>query len=636
MPMAQINTDVESDIKNTLHTVTIETFLEKIIPDIGAIDKKLQALTQDGKYNGTHWAGFPKKRPKKEKPLYKPLADISNAIVSTMTPQQVRTNIIYVDRHKTPPISLDEDMAAGRPDGAGAQPDADINALDKRMIALDQTLRQTRKKERLLDLYQLWWMCIHIVYEIKVKQTETQHYDAVLQLSTYMRQVLTEQLDRRFILGFVLLFDELTLVLYDRSGVTITDEAINIHQQPERFIRIVTGFSSMTPAQLGWDTTMQIYRPISNDIKPSYTIAHNFEGIHGTGRYNIHWVIDVEQQDDKVKKYVTVAIISAIRSAEICGRATVVHEVVKFDEKDNPQQTYALKRYWRPVWTDGSEPDLYPFEGEIYDILDKGEKDELKHAILYHDIKINGQIDSTFKLIRNGWAAKRYERPDQLRPDERAETDADAENRLDRCDIPEDAPVTDAKPKDRYTPIDRHHANILMPMGREIKAFFSLLELAQCFRDFLGEHKYGHDKLILHRDISTGNLLIFQVRDGSAVGRLMDYDHAKRAKGKKPISSEIVNLDVKRKNARSSLLENLEREADVDVLDRALKWLDRSSDAANYIEDVAKFTVLVGNDASENSLAVSDLGWDNIDKIHDWPDFSDRPHRTASPYYFWA
>ncbi|KNZ73119.1 hypothetical protein J132_01198 [Termitomyces sp. J132] len=625
--MAQINTDVESDIKNTLHTVTIETFLEKIIPDIGAIDKKLQALTQDGKYNGTHWAGFPKKRPKKEKPLYKLLADISNAIVSTMTTQQVRTNIIYVDRHKTPPISLDKDMAAGRPDGAGAQPDADINALDKRMIALDQTLRQTRsvskknkealkkrmeEKERLLDLYQLWWMCIHIVYEIKVKQTETQHYDAVLQLATYMRQVLTEQLDRRFILGFVLLFDELTLVLYDRSGVTITDEAINIHQQPERFIRIVTGFSSMTPAQLGWDTTMQIYRPISNDIKPSYTIAHNSEGIHGTGRYNIHWVIDVEQQDDKVRKYVTVAIISAIRSAEICGRATVVYEVVKFDEKDNPQQTYALKRYWRPVWSDGSDPELYPFEGEIYDILDKGEKDKLKHAILYHDIKINGQIDSTFKLIRNGWAAERYKRPDQPRPDKGAETDADAENRLDRRDIPEDAPVPDAKPKDRYIPIDRHHVNILMPMGREIKAFFSLLELTQCFRDFLGEHIYGHDKLILHRDISTGNLLIFQVQDGSAVGRLMDYDHAKKAKGKKPISSEIVNLDRKRNGLQSILWDNLEKEADVDVLDRALKWLNRSSDAAHYIEDAVKFTGLVGNNASEDPLSVTDLGWDNI------------------------
>ena len=97
----------------------------------------------------------------------------------------------------------------------------------------------------------------------------------------------------------------------------------------------------MSPAQLGWDTAMQIYRPISKDIRASYTIANKFEGIDGTGRYNIHWVIDVEQ-GGKVEKYVTVAIISAIHSAEICGRATVVYEVVKFDEKENPKQVNFL------------------------------------------------------------------------------------------------------------------------------------------------------------------------------------------------------------------------------------------------------------------------------------------------------
>ena len=73
-------------------------------------------------------------------------------------------------------------------------------------------------------------MCIHVVYEIKLNKTESEWHSAVKQLATYMRQILIEQLDRRFVLGFVLLYDELTLVLCDRSGVTVTKTPINIHK----------------------------------------------------------------------------------------------------------------------------------------------------------------------------------------------------------------------------------------------------------------------------------------------------------------------------------------------------------------------------------------------------------------------
>ncbi|KAG6859609.1 hypothetical protein C0993_003691, partial [Termitomyces sp. T159_Od127] len=93
----------------------------------------------------------------------------------------------------------------------------------------------------------------------------------------------------------------------------------------------------MSTERLGWDPAMGIYCPRSKDIKPSYKIADKFEGVYGAGRYHVHWVIDVGQ-GEKVEKYVTVAVISAIRSAEVCGRATVVYEVVKFSEKENPKK----------------------------------------------------------------------------------------------------------------------------------------------------------------------------------------------------------------------------------------------------------------------------------------------------------
>ncbi|KAH0586528.1 hypothetical protein H2248_007755 [Termitomyces sp. 'cryptogamus'] len=251
-------------------------------------------------------------------------------------------------------------------------------------------------------------MCIHVVYEIKVENTEVEHYRAVKQLGlgAYMHPVMIKQLERRSVLGFILLFDELTLVLYDQSGVTRS--SINIERYP---------------------------------------------GIDG-----------------KIEKYVTIAIVSAICSAQICARPTVGYEVVKFDEKDNPQQlnhilqfywiTYAFKRYWRPVCADYLKlfPGLYPY------------------------IKAYGQVDSTFKLIR-GWVAQRSKRPG-------TETDTDAERRAESRDVPEDAPVLHVDSKD-VSPDQFCHS----------------LELVPCFRDFIRD---GHDKLILHHDINTGDLLIFQ------------------------------------------------------------------------------------------------------------------------------
>ena len=98
----------------------------------------------------------------------------------------------------------------------------------------------------------------------------------------------------------------------------------------------------MSPEELGWDTSMKIYRPPTNireaEIKPSYEVAPEVLVLYkGNGRYKIPWVIDIEQ-DGKVQRYITVAIISALRSAEVCGRATLVYEVVKFDEKENPKK----------------------------------------------------------------------------------------------------------------------------------------------------------------------------------------------------------------------------------------------------------------------------------------------------------
>ncbi|KAG6843019.1 hypothetical protein H0H87_008542, partial [Tephrocybe sp. NHM501043] len=189
-----------------------------------------------------------------------------------------------------------------------------------------------------IDQHKLWWRGIHVPYEIK---PERNHDDnAIEQAVTYMCHMLKEQLDRRFVLGMTLCFDELTVVLCDRSGIMAMKTSINIHEEPEQFIRVIAGFSLMTAEQLGWDTTMKIYLPLSDKTIPSYMVGPDCEGINGETPYHIHWVIDV-LVDNKIEQYVSAAVISAMRSAEICTRATVVYEVIKFEDRYNPTEVRA-------------------------------------------------------------------------------------------------------------------------------------------------------------------------------------------------------------------------------------------------------------------------------------------------------
>ncbi|KAG6871966.1 hypothetical protein C0995_014424, partial [Termitomyces sp. Mi166 len=109
------------------------------------------------------------------------------------------------------------------------------------------------------------------------------------------------------------------------------------------------------------------------------------------------------------------------------------------------------------------------------------------------------------------------------------------------------------------------------------------------------------------------------------------YDHAKKAKEKVDMTSYMRNLsasslEVKRRIIRLNLeYSSLDREVDDEVLDRALKWLFDPGGAAKYIRGVANSNGL-SNDASENPLRLSDLGWDKNDEVDKWPDFTDREH----------
>ncbi|KAG6901558.1 hypothetical protein C0995_010615, partial [Termitomyces sp. Mi166 len=132
--MDSVKADVERDIRSTLFTTDTEAFLEKIIPAIPTIDKIFDTLRYNGIHDGTRWAEYPANPPSSGKPLYEAFATISNAIIDAMPEKEIQTKIIYVTRHNCSPKYLENDMAQGRPDGVGAQPDLDFQELEKKIM----------------------------------------------------------------------------------------------------------------------------------------------------------------------------------------------------------------------------------------------------------------------------------------------------------------------------------------------------------------------------------------------------------------------------------------------------------------------------------------------------------------------
>ncbi|KAG6836694.1 hypothetical protein H0H93_004805 [Arthromyces matolae] len=644
--MSEIKEAIAKEIYHKLNLAPTNHMLT-FFPEDPQASERLTRLTDDGTYTASRWKGFPEKVGP-AKVLYGPFAHVSNAIVRSMDVSEVNNEIFYVDIHDRAPTSLEFNLADGRPDGAGIARNSGMIELENEIRKLEQenvlpnNASEEEKESYLEEMaplrkkYKVWWMQIHVAYEANPREivigTED-WFDALSQLLSYMRLMLIEQLDRRFVLGFLLCNNELTLVLCDRSGIMVADTPINIHADPKTFIRVMTGFSRMTPEQLGWDTTMKIYCPISGNKVPSYEVPNNFDGVYDTGRYDIHWIFSVIE-GDKQAEYVTISIASPLRSPEICSRATFVFEVVKFEDRYDPTETFALKRYWRPI--DEKDSDTYPSEGHIYKILDDDRGPLFaKHALLANDIIIDGEIDSTLKLARRSLKGQRYERPVKPLP-EWTRTDLYSDTfqfKDERRDLPLNFRLYNPKPSTLEF-VDRHHAEILMPMGEPIIAFCNRTELLKCFLDFIEDHEHAHNNRILHRDISMGNLLIFTDSNGKTYGRLMDYDHAKKASGCRLISfSNQPESDLSEILAglRFSLRFQCPSKVDDNVMIKALQRFSDPVTAGYYIAAAVKVAQSGRNPSlsTTQEYTTNDLGWKSPEELEtiNWPNWEDRESR---------
>jgi hypothetical protein len=166
--------------------------------------------------------------------------------------------------------------------------------------------------------------------EVKKANDQKSFNEGIFQACTYLRLILREQLDRRFAFALLLCDDELTVLLNDRSGLVYTKDPINIHQEPLRFTQVIAAFSILSPSQVGWDPQMRVYDPESRQSRPSYDIK---DGFFKPNLAKTHWEIDIPGPlDSPREEVITLCAISINRSEVMCGRATLVWEVIRKQE----------------------------------------------------------------------------------------------------------------------------------------------------------------------------------------------------------------------------------------------------------------------------------------------------------------
>src|SRR5258707_1990535 len=85
-----------------------------------------------------------------------------------------------------------------------------------------------------------------------MKRTDSRDWLAVVkQLFGYLRRILHEQLDRRFVFGLTLGPDMMTVWLHDRSGVIGTKTAIDITRFVNRDLTNGLNIKTLLPAGPG-------------------------------------------------------------------------------------------------------------------------------------------------------------------------------------------------------------------------------------------------------------------------------------------------------------------------------------------------------------------------------------------------
>ncbi|PQK08000.1 hypothetical protein BB8028_0001g00810 [Beauveria bassiana] len=351
------------------------------------------------------------------------------------------------------------------------------------------------------------WLHILVAGELKSNPGADIPSLAQIDLATYVREVLTAQDTRRFVLGFTLCGSLMRLWEFDRLG-EIGSEQFDINKVDGglQFVATILGFLQMDEVQLGFDPTI-----ITSNGKRYIEIER-----HGQTE---RLIIDEDMK----------------RAPCIAGRATTCW---KAHHEEDPHTPLVIKDSWQ--YTDREE------EGKM--LQEASDKGVVNVARYYHHetICVNGADDDVQSNVRNGLditKAANYRTgrsalvtdasvssvSRKLRSHSRSTKRASSETDV-ALPPTKRACSTSSSKADIDTLSNRVHRRIILrDYGKPIFKASSRIALLSALEMCIKGHKSLHEAGFLHRDVSINNLLMNEDdQNPSQAAFLVDLDLAIR------------------------------------------------------------------------------------------------------------
>ena len=358
------------------------------------------------------------------------------------------------------------------------------------------------------------WKHVHVIGELK--QSAQDFKPLLLQLSRYARDIFTAQPTRRFLHAFTLQGRIMELWVFDRSGPYSSGE-FDIHNEPMKFIKTITGYANMSDEELGLDTY------IEQD---------------GTDR-----VITIRADAPRRGNRLRLEMLPFVKQRAIVCRGTTC-----FRTSD---QEKVLKFSWTS--------DQRPCESELLRLAQKKGVEGVAQFVGYEKLTTIDELRSgmtfpashrfraTIRSITNSFSLSRSFGPFQKLSVSTSKRKHDWEEREShkrprsnsqtsklRQECQAGQPLTEANTSLYETDNSKYSNRIygclaISPAGRALSTFTSINELLTALRDAIKGHRslYMEGK-ILHRDISENNIIITDPASTDGfTGLLIDLDLAK-------------------------------------------------------------------------------------------------------------
>ncbi|KAL1954026.1 hypothetical protein VTO42DRAFT_1804 [Malbranchea cinnamomea] len=373
---------------------------------------------------------------------------------------------------------------------------------------------------------------IEVIGELKASDKRVK--EPLVQLARYARDVFSVQPTRRYLHAFTICGSLMTTWVFDRTGC-YSQCRFNIHKEPERFIRVIAGYTMMNADELGLDTFMErdgdrrfIHveyegRPRKLQLEPHPRIRQREIVCRGTSCYLAK---DPDSEDyNHVAKFSWVSarrrpkaeLFRLAKERNVKGLA----ELVGYCDITSISELRAGMTFREP----------YSFGGLSSTASSLSKSQSFPSQPHSHRSRSGLGRLSMAESTGGRPLRKRKSTDSATKPSKRFKSNSQRSN-SSRNEVVYD--VEETKETSLFASSDSPYDNrrfcclVISPAGRPIYEYAEPLELLEALRDAITAHKSLYmDGKILHRDISENNIIITDPKKTGFAGMLIDMDFAK-------------------------------------------------------------------------------------------------------------